>query len=1310
MKRHLLRALGWGLRVVALFVGVAVLLITLYLAIFDYSDQVSRWLERHVSSALGAGAHVGEFYVDLPNAAFELSNVRIDSQSGGPLLSVSRVRGELHPIAMVLFKLQLRRVLVEGLAIHVVDHGKGRIEVPGMRERSAEGSGLLPSRGRLALTADRIQVEDARFVYDNENIPWRLEASAIEAVLRRTSVGGYAGRLSYRDGLFYIKDRPPVEASVDIRFGIDGRTVRVDPIEAKGTFYTVKGRGNIELSPKPEARFQFEGTTEVREAALSVLGLTPLDGRGAPASFEGTLALGRGWHELEAQTRIPRARFWGAPLDDWTAELAWDRSRLEVTDAQGRLAGGDATLHFQRAISPGPDTGELLFTLEGASLALLTEGRIPFASRVKGNARLTFPLESPRRLSGHFEIRGEPPVGALLASWVEPLTFHATGQVTDGDLQIEASTWASRNAQLRLTGSHPRNGETRVEIDVSAWDLKRLDEIERALDLLQPERGPDERFGLSGTGRARGTLSGRAPELVFRGEFEGDDVAVRGLRLGNVVAEGTLSVTRIQFERLVARREASRLEARGEMVLPSTLPSAFDFQGSLELWDWPVEDLLRWAQVEVPLSGRLRGRASGGRVRGELRGSAALEIDPGCYGPLVFDHAGARLALDEGDILLRDLSIQRGSTSLGGHVEVDTSNGRLSGEIVGKGLSLDELGVPVEHLSSVAQGRVTLGGTWRRPDLSLEATSSWIRWHEEDLGRAQLSARVAAERVDAALSLRGGTVELDADAAVDLGKRGWPGDARLRWRGAELAEWARSFGRPLPDSLRLVTNGEAQLVGELRTPRSLSGGITISSVALELAGYRWTSLLPVRARLSEGELVIEFLELSGEGAEVKLRGGVDVAGGGLDLHVVGAVPVGLLTTPYPSVVSSGRAELSARVRGAWDRPSLEGEADLAGVTLRWRDFPQALGDLHGAIRFDNRTLRAPGLQGRFGGASVILSGSISLDGMRPDAFELRFTGKGVRLRYPEGLVATLDPDLTLNGTPEAQILAGRVDVQDAIWSREYDLAAGFLTNREALELNLISEGSAERSLANVRLDVDIVAPRGLQIRNALARIDAGAELSLQGTLARPALVGRMEARRGEVFFMGQSYDLVSGKVEFVDPLSIKPLFDLTAETRVRSYHVELQLTGTPEQFYPELRSDPPLRPVDILRLLSGAREQDLLNPLIGSEEEEIAGVGVANLLTERLSQEVGRRAERLFGLDRFSIDPFLVGQFANPTARVTLGKRASRDVNIQYSTNLNATTEALILVEYTPQGPVSWIFSRDEEGNFGLDLRFRRSF
>jgi translocation and assembly module TamB len=507
----------------------------------------------------------------------------------------------------------------------------------------------------------------------------------------------------------------------------------------------------------------------------------------------------------------------------------------------------------------------------------------------------------------------------------------------------------------------------------------------------------------------------------------------------------------------------------------------------------------------------------------------------------------------------------------------------------------------------------------------------------------------------------------------------------------------------------LVTNGEASFEGRLGSPEDFAADASLGLVRLQIGDQELASSTPVRMRVGGGRLTIDELRLAGTNGEMSLAGTLPLGDGTLDLEARGGLLLEVLGSTYPAISPSGRLTLVASVSGPWGRPSLTGHAELENGALRFQGFPQALGDVRGTILFDNRTLRFPDIQARFGGAPVSVSGALSFVGLSAESFEARAKGEGLRLRYPEGLVATVDADLQLTGAPSSQLLSGRIDVGDALWSREYDLATGILVSRGTEELDLLDDAASEGALSELRLDVEIAVPGTLRVRSSRASIEARAELQLGGSFARPALVGRVEALRGEVFLMGHDYNLVSGKVEFVDPMSVQPFFDLVAETRVRSYRVELRLAGTPERFFPELTSDPPLRSVDILRLLAGASERDLLDP-IGTEEEELAGVGVASLLTERLSQEVGRRAERLFGLDRFSIDPFLVGQFANPTARVSIGKRIHRDVSINYSTNLNVTTETLVLIEYTPEGPVSWIISRDEEGAFGVDLRFRRSF
>ena len=138
------------------------------------------------------------------------------------------------------------------------------------------------------------------------------------------------------------------------------------------------------------------------------------------------------------------------------------------------------------------------------------------------------------------------------------------------------------------------------------------------------------------------------------------------------------------------------------------------------------------------------------------------------------------------------------------------------------------------------------------------------------------------------------------------------------------------------------------------------------------------------------------------------------------------------------------------------------------------------------------------------------------------------------------------------------------------------------------------------------------------------------------------VLGRAEIERGRVYFQGNTYVIRRGTLDFANPQQIDPLFDIEAETRIRSYRVTLKINGTLDRVYPTLSSDPPLTAVQILNLLAGADESDVASLATSqTRQANLAATGAATLAAGRIAEEVGleRGAERLFGLNRFSIDP-----------------------------------------------------------------------
>ena len=128
-----------------------------------------------------------------------------------------------------------------------------------------------------------------------------------------------------------------------------------------------------------------------------------------------------------------------------------------------------------------------------------------------------------------------------------------------------------------------------------------------------------------------------------------------------------------------------------------------------------------------------------------------------------------------------------------------------------------------------------------------------------------------------------------------------------------------------------------------------------------------------------------------------------------------------------------------------------------------------------------------------------------------------------------------------------------MDVRRRSWTRRYDVASELLAERAPLE------AGAPRSASGLRYDVKVRAPghaagstttwppcRRAPTSRCRARYDA------------PVVLGRAEIDRGRVYFQGNTYVIRRGSLDFANPRKTDPLFDIEAETRIRSYRVTLQ--------------------------------------------------------------------------------------------------------------------------------------------------------
>jgi translocation and assembly module TamB len=246
--------------------------------------------------------------------------------------------------------------------------------------------------------------------------------------------------------------------------------------------------------------------------------------------------------------------------------------------------------------------------------------------------------------------------------------------------------------------------------------------------------------------------------------------------------------------------------------------------------------------------------------------------------------------------------------------------------------------------------------------------------------------------------------------------------------------------------------------------------------------------------------------------------------------------------------------------------------------------------------------------------------------------------------------------------------------------------------------------------SHVRLDVHIFSAPQLDFQNSYAQLAGSVDLRIRGTVAQPAILGRINVTEGTANFAGTTYQLQHGQIFFTNPVRIEPIIDIDATTRVEEYDVTIGLHGSASKLTPTFRSEPPLPQADVISLLALGRTQEE-QALYSNQEQSIGADSTTNaLLGGALNAAVGSRVQKLFGGGSVKIDPTYVGTIGSSSARITVQQNISRNVQVTYATNVNATAQQLIQAQVDITQSLSVVAVRDEAGVFSMVLKVHKRY
>jgi translocation and assembly module TamB len=451
-------------------------------------------------------------------------------------------------------------------------------------------------------------------------------------------------------------------------------------------------------------------------------------------------------------------------------------------------------------------------------------------------------------------------------------------------------------------------------------------------------------------------------------------------------------------------------------------------------------------------------------------------------------------------------------------------------------------------------------------------------------------------------------------------------------------------------------------------------------------------------------------DLRGETTSFTVAGRIARDAGNTKLTADGLIDLKLLRGFSRRLFSSGTATIKATVAGDIANPRLTGFADISDFNLRITDFPLILENGGGRVIFNSNRAQVETFEAdNAGGGKVIVTGGAVFEELTNPRWRFGLKAENIRTMYPQDVRSLADGDLTLQGNRQVQVLSGTIKIKRAEYTKNTDLGTLLQTQLSVLPG---ASGSLQATSAQstfTTLDIRVEAPETLFIRNNFADVAGSASLRLRGSIAQPDISGRILVTRGQLEFRNDRFQITRGVVTMPESRAEETFYDIQAESVIKGYRVIVGITGTNDNRRLVLRSEPSLPETSVISLLATGTlpPAGLTTPVVNQQ----VGVSAATtLLSELLTERIEEQTGRLFGINRFQIDPLLVGRGNDPTARLTVGRRITKDLSITFSTNLATAQEQVILIEYRLRNDLSVIGIRDQRGNFGFDVRFTKRF
>ena len=1014
-------------------------------------------------------------------------------------------------------------------------------------------------------------------------------------------------------------------------------------------------------------------------------------------------------------------------LNNFTADVFDGRATGNARVAIGRGGSSQIQADFTNVDIAGP-------------LTALAGSAVPLSGRATGRVDLTFPGTDVKLATGTITTQLSAATAQASADNI-PITGTVALRADRGLFDIQQVNLQTPATKLSATGQFSFENDSNLQVDLASNDAAELQAVLISSGLLPDveEQLRSYGIGLAGQLAFNGNIRGRLNSPDVNGKFSLGSLIVNGIEFGALSAsvamtEKELRVTDGQLSErdgggvrfsLVSVRggeNGTSIDATLDRFSAKTLLALAPPTGSERLASETEGDLsgqIKISGIPNAMSGSANFTLGPGRLAGEpLEGMTARATFTGpnvnvesvdvrlvaghivASGNLnmeskVFDFQGKAQGIQLAR--LAAIANRPGLSSITGVADLTA---RVSGKLTDKDFSNYQVTFDGEGREVTINGRsagtVALQGRTQNQQLSITFTSGL-------LGQPQ----VIAAQINLASELLPATIETTLTNAdlTNLFQILLPNTAGVRIAGRANGT-IRASGNLVDDDENFSLAG-------------LSGEANFTELSFRVEDIQLAATTPLVIKFTPNEVAFQGARFTGPGSNIVLDGTLaSGTGGRQSLNVNGDLNLRVLNGISPDFFSSGTAEVAIRLNGTFEDPRVIGTASVSNgsVSVLLGNERWTVANLNTAVRFTANQAQIDSLNGTIGGGRVSATGGALLEGFTVSAFRVNLRGTNVTVPFPEDFRSTLDADVEIRGSSREQLIGGVVNLRRTEYTEDIELADLINTRRESIE-----EG-AEVELARTALfaALRVEGRNALVVRNNLADLVGSVSLQLDGPVNDPAISGRITATSGTLNFRNDRYEITRALLDLPPGRNADPIVNIQGESQIRGYRVIVSLTGPLSQPSAAVRSEPALPQADVVSLITTGQlsSGDTSSSVLAQSE-----VGAAtSLLTDALINAPAQRAtSKLFGLTRFEINPVIGSGMSGstPGARLTLGRRISKEVTVTYSTNVTSDPNQILALEYRVSDRLSFIAQYEQAStrrlsartnNFMFEIRFRKRF